>query len=401
MQPKVQSEPAARQNGGSRRVPLLSAGLKQTCERVLASGLYHTGLLSMARRLERTHELHSSANSSLPRLQRFADSKFGILCYHRVGTEGVPLFSRLEPAIFEAQMRYLKKHYRIVSLPQLCQELREGRQVVPTLAITFDDGYRDLYTQAFPVLRKYQIPATIYLIGRSMETGKAPWYDRIFVAFACAPGPTLELQMQELRQFELSTPALRNHAAWETVCFLRSIPNAQRQKWCADFDQRIKPRSDWLENRFLTWDQVRTMHRGGVFFGAHTMTHPSVSRLDSADFHEEFVHPKQLLEDGLDSPVQDFAYPFGRLSDVSSAAEAFLVRTGYRSAVTTMEGFNSSGANLHMLNRLQVGDGHSMSSFAFSVVRMFLEAPPKLHSPRETSIPDEHAPQTVCQRKAS
>jgi len=191
------------------------------------------------------------------------------------------------------------------------------------------------------------------------------------------------------------------NAAWETVCFLRSIPNAQRQKWCADFEQRIKPRPEWLENRFLTWDQVRTMHRGGVSFGAHTRTHPSVSQLDSTDFHEEFVHTKELLEGGLDAPVQDFAYPFGKLSDISSTVEDFLVRTGYRSAVTTMAGFNSSGANLHMLNRLQVGNDHSISSFAFSVVRMFVEAPPKLHSPRESSIPDQHAPQAVCQRNAS
>ncbi len=401
MPPKVQTEPGACQNGPSRRVRLPFAGFKQTCERVLASSLYYTGLLSMARRVERSHELRSSANSSLPRLQRFADSKFGILCYHRVGTEGVPLFSRLEPAVFEAQMCYLRKHYRIIPIAQLCQELREGRQVVPTLAITFDDGYRDLFTYAYPVLRKYAIPATIYLIGRSMETGEAPWYDRVFVAFACARRPTLEVQMQELRQFDLSTPTLRNNAAWETVCFLRSIPNAQRQKWCAEFEQRIEPRSDWLENRFLNWDQVRTMQRGGVFFGAHTMTHPSVSGLDSADFHEEFVHSKQLLEDGLDGLVEDFAYPFGRLSDVSCAAEDFVVRTGYRSAVTTMEGFNSSSANLHMLNRLQIGDDRSLSSFAFRVVRMFLEAPPKLHSRCEISIPDEHTPQAVGQRNES
>ena len=401
MQSNVQAEPASRQDGGSRHAPLLSASFKQACERVLATGLYHTGLLSMVRRLEQTYELRSSPSSPLPRLHQFAGSKFGILCYHRVGTEGVPLFSRLEPAVFEAQMRYLKAHYRIVPLAELCQELREGRQAVPTLAITFDDGYRDLYTHAFPILQKYQIPATIYLIGRSMETGEAPWYDRIFVAFAGAPGSTLELQMQELRQFDLSTAALRNNAAWETVCFLRSIPNARRKKWCADFERRIKPRSDWLENRFLTWDQVRIMQRGGVSFGAHTMTHPSVSRLDPADFIEEFVHAKQLLEGGLDRPVQDFAYPFGRLSDVSSAAQGFLARSGYSSAVTTMEGFNSSSANLHLLNRLQVGDDPSISSFAFSVVRMFLEVTPELQSSLETSTPDERAPQTICQGNAS
>ena len=66
-----------------------------------------------------------------------------------------------------------------------------------------------------------------------------------------------------------------------------------------------------------------------------------------------------------------------------------------------MEGFNSSSANLHMLNRLQIGDDRSLSSFAFRVVRMFLEAPPKLHSRCEISIPDQQTPQAVGQRNES
>jgi peptidoglycan/xylan/chitin deacetylase (PgdA/CDA1 family) len=389
MPPEPKTASAPNRTGVSRDNSASVGILKEKLQRAVANGLYHSGLLRMARRIEGTHEMISIGGARLPRLRRTPVSKFGVLCYHRVGTEGVPLFSRLAPAVFEAQMQYLKRNYRIVPLGQLCRELREGNQVTPTLAITFDDGYRDLYTYAFPVLEKYVIPATIYLIGRCMETGEAPWYDRIFVALAHARATTIELEMGALRQFTLSTPASRAAAAWEIVCHLRSLPDLQRQRWCSLFEQRISPPVGQLEGRMLNWEHVRAMQRGGVLFAAHTMTHPSVSRLDPAAFHEEFVVAKRVLEDGLDAPVEDFAYPFGRPADVSSEARDFLARSGYRSAVTTIEGFNSPGGDPYMLNRLQIGDDRSMAWFAFGVTRLFLEAPANPYSRHEAPLQDQ------------
>jgi peptidoglycan/xylan/chitin deacetylase (PgdA/CDA1 family) len=362
---------AGAESGSSAAV--VSKGFKDTCRRTIASVLYHTRLLHIVRRLESSHQLYSGPDSRWPKLSRFAGSKFGILCYHRVGTEGVPLFSRLEPRVFAAQMRFIKKHYRVVPLGQLCSELQEARLVKPTLAITFDDGYRDLYTHAFPVLQKYQIPATIYLIGRSMETGEAPWYDRIFAALSAAEGPALEVHLGSPCRFTLSSPAARAAAAWEIVCYLRSIPDSERRVWCADFEARVPVPERELQDRMLNWKQVREMQRGGVNFGAHTMTHPSVSRLSPSVMENEFKFSRQVLEQGLGGYVQDFAYPFGKPSDCGAVAEGYLLRSGYRSAVTTTAGTNTIGANLMALRRLQIGDDPSIPSFAFGIGRLFLE----------------------------
>ena len=171
MPPDAKLTPALGSNGSSG--PSLSARVKTAFKRGIAGALYHSGLVSVPRSIAKTYELEQVEGSFLPRIHRFSGSKFGILCYHRVGTQGVPFFSRLDPSVFESQIRYLRKSYRIVPLAQLCSELLEGRQVSPTLAITFDDGYRDLYTHAFPVLQKYGIPATIYLIGRCMQNWRS------------------------------------------------------------------------------------------------------------------------------------------------------------------------------------------------------------------------------------
>jgi peptidoglycan/xylan/chitin deacetylase (PgdA/CDA1 family) len=347
--------------------------LKEKCRGALAAGLHHTGLLGLMRRLAARHDLTFSRGSRLPRLRQRAIPKFGILCYHRVGVEGVPLFSRLDPVLFEEQMAYIRRHYRIVSLGELCRELEDGSPVSPTLCVTFDDGYRDLYRHAYPVLRKYDIPATIYLIGRCIETGEAPWYDRIFVALASLPADEIQVDIGSPRRLILSGQNERFTATWEIVCFLRSISDSERHRWCAAFEQRVNMPPEALMNRFLDWDQVRTMHRGGIFFGSHTMTHPCVSRLDGDELQEEIGESKRLLENRLGGPINDFAYPFGKPSDRSAAAEKFLKNCGYRSAVTTEYGINRPGANRFCLRRMQIGDGRRLSDFAFDLSRMFLE----------------------------
>jgi peptidoglycan/xylan/chitin deacetylase (PgdA/CDA1 family) len=348
--------------------------LKEKVRVLTATALHRTGLMRCVERLSDTHELRFAPESRVPALRRRTVPKFAILGYHRVGTKGIPLFSRLDPSEFEAQMRYLKKHYRVVPLEQLCRELREAQPVKPTIAVTFDDGYRDLYTYAFPVLQKYQIPATVYLIGRCMETGEVPWYDRIFLALKTAPGETLDVHLDATFRFKFQSAQDRVGAAWEIICYLRSIPDDRRRAWCAGFEKEIQLPEAELEGRMLNWDQVRALHQGGISFGAHTMSHPAVSQLEPSAFDMELRQSRRLLEEALGAPMPDFAYPFGKTTDQSPAAEEFLARCGYRSAVTTIEGYNTPNSNPFGLRRLQIDDADSISSFAFMLGRLFLES---------------------------
>ena len=355
---------------GKRRLTVKTR-LKTVLKRLAAAGLYHSRLLRVLQHIGRTHILVFDAGS--PRIQPFTGSKFVVLCYHRVGTQGFPSFSKLDPHIFEAQMRYLSRRYRIVPLSQMCREIRDKVQVQPTVAVTFDDGYRDLYTYAFPVLRKYRIPATIYLVGKCMETGEALWYDRIFAAVATLPAGHLEVDNAGRRVFVLDSETARQRAAWEIICYLRTIPDVQRRQWCSEFERQVGMPEGELSNRMLDWVQVKEMWCQGVAFGAHTMTHPSVARLDSVALEYELGESKRMLEEGLKEPIQDFAFPFGKPQDVSLSAVDSLKRYAYRSAVTTVEGVNSGGTDLFALRRLQIGDDPSLANFAFTLSRTFLE----------------------------
>ncbi len=353
---------------------LRPASFRHKCKRLLAGGLFHSQLLHLIRCAEGSRVLRFAPGSAVPLIRSFTGSKFGILCYHRVGVEGVPYHSRLGARVFESQMNYLKKHYRLVSISQMCRELEDRLVVPPTIAITFDDGYRDLYTHAFSVLRRLQIPATIYLIGECMQTGMVPWYDRIFSAVHSAPGPSLEFKLETTRTFKIHSPADRSSVAWELVCYLRSLDDTDRREWCRNFERSNPVREGELQGRMLDWQQVREMFQAGISFGAHTWTHPSVSRLSAGALDRELGDTKAFLEAALSTEIADFAYPFGKTADCSSSAESVLSKFKYRSAVTTAEGINSSGTNVLKLRRLQIGEDSSLPLFALAVAHMFFES---------------------------
>lgn len=351
---------------------------------LVIKGMQYTGALNLTRRVSRSYEILPGSLALFPRLRRVQTSKFVILCYHGIGESGNPLGSAPPRETFESQMRFLRQNYRIVSLDELYRELREDRTAEPAIAITFDDGYRSAYTIAFPILQEYRLPATIFLTFDSVATGQVAWYDRVFLAMAVAPSGELQLDLEGLWRFQLDSTEDRLRAALEVVAYLRTLPNAQRRECCVMLERRIGLPENALSSRVLTWDQIHTMQRAGIAFGSHTLSHPVVSQLTPAELEQELAESKRLLEEKLGSPVLDFAFPFGKITDCSAAAIQVLARCGYRSAVTTVPGVNTPHVNPYELRRLQVGENGSLARFAFDVNQAFL----KVDVPRVLNAPN-------------
>jgi peptidoglycan/xylan/chitin deacetylase (PgdA/CDA1 family) len=339
---------------------------------IIATGLHRTGGLRLLERVARSYEFRLAANSRRPHWSRVSTGKYVILCYHRVGTGGIPYYSELDAQEFEKQMRFLRSRYRILSLEQLVREIADSQSNGQGVAVTFDDGYRGLYTEALPILSKYQIPATVYLIGNAMETGEPAWYDKIFLALQVFPKNTFEIQLDTPRRFVFPTRESRIAAAVEIVTHLRRVPDAERRACCFALENQVVLPAGDLANRMLNWTQVKEMQTAGISFGAHTMTHPVLSRLELPEAERELRESKRLIEDRLQTPVLDFAYPFGHEHDCSADVERLAARCGFRSAVTTTWGVNRTGANPFALRRPQIGQEGSLSLFAFQMNQLFL-----------------------------
>lgn len=175
-----------------------------------------------------------------------------VLCYHSV--HPTKSFSSASPELFQAHLRWLKGHCNVINfrnIPSLVRDLSSGSR--PLVAITFDDGYADNYEYAFPLLVKYDIPATFFVTAGLIE--KDPCVIDRFV-------------------------------------YLR--------------------RSNLKEITPLTWQQIKEMKKTGMEIGSHTWRHPNLARLDPSSMEEELLRSKQVLEDRLEATVDLIAYPFGK-----------------------------------------------------------------------------------------
>jgi len=333
---------------------------------------YRTGLLNLLGPIFQRYEFYDRPGRRLPALRPVSQTKYSILCYHRVGTEGIPYYSTLAPDRFEAQMRFLHDNFRVISLGQLCYELEHPHVGRHGVAVTFDDGYSDLYTYALPILRKWEIPATIYLTVDCIETGEVAWYDRIFLGLLVAPGSVLELPIGSGNRVVLGSPQQRIALGAELVLALRRAPVVEREQFCRVLEQQVELPARELAGRMLSWKQVHEMRSAGIFIGSHTLSHPVLSSLGVEEIEKEVAESKRILESNLREPVLDFAFPFGTPDDYGPVAYAAVRRCGYRSAVTTTWGTNTPGADMYSLRRLRLGDEQHVAKFGLQIHREFL-----------------------------
>ena len=220
-----------------------------------------------------------------PALRRLHDRGRGtltILAYHRVtpiARPGEPFDVELvsaTPEAFDAQMRYLRENMQPVSLTRVAQQIAGGDPLPPdAVAVTFDDGFTDVYDHAFPVLRQYGIPATVFAITENVETGEPFWFERAAALMARLDPHSLRIDeiaeaLPAGADLDTRTASLRQlHAA------LKTVPNARRKQlftqWAQDFPLQLGHRGSEI-GWPLTWDQIHEMAAANIEFGSHTVT---------------------------------------------------------------------------------------------------------------------------------
>lgn len=278
-----------------------------------------------------------------------------ILRYHRVNNNCDPFFKALPVSQFKVQMQYLARHFQFLSLDQLASTQAPSRGDRPCVAVTFDDGYRDNFVHAFPLLREMQIPATIFLTTGYIDTGKLAWYDEVRLAFKLTSRPRISLQSIGGPSASLGTEQGRLQAMELTLSWLRNIDNASRLLRLPELFKHLRVTGQLiLPATMLGWNEIRQMNKAGMEFGAHTVTHPVLGTLPISRLQDEILGSKTTLEDRLQLPVRHFAYPFGKPSDLCGNAKQVVQAAGFQTAVTTIPGLNLPGQDLLELKRLSL-----------------------------------------------
>ena len=293
-----------------------------------------------------------------------------ILIYHRVSSEKMEWLrsSAISPSLFEWQLRYLKTNYQIISLEDLQSYLVDGSPLPNNAAvITFDDGYKDNFSYAFPLLKKHEIPATIFLTTEPLESGKLLWFDEL--AFKLWHSLSDRLEIEGLGLIRLPTDhRKRETAIMRIIDYVRHLPPLCQNMILAKISKKTRNEipKDLGCQIMLSWDEVRKMSKNGIKVGAHTITHRLLNMMSNEEATREIMESKRIIESQLQQEVKSFSYPNGRYNeDIIKAVQL----AGYKAAVTTVPKLIDLKTRPFELGRIL--PGWNQNSFCFFVSGLF------------------------------
>jgi peptidoglycan/xylan/chitin deacetylase (PgdA/CDA1 family) len=281
--------------------------------------------------------------------------RLSILIFHRVLAQTDPLFPDVPTAFeFEQRMRWVSDWFNVLPLAQAVDMLFAGTIPSRALAITFDDGYADNEEIAAPILKRLGLSATFF-VSTGFLDGGCMWNDRVIEAIRGCEDSHIDLRELGLQDFALDSRAARRHAI-ESI--LTDIKHHEQTKRQAIADAIIAAAGHPpLPRLMMRPDQVRAMRAHGMDIGAHTVTHPILTRLDGAAAHHEMRDGKRTLESLLGEPVVLFAYPNGvPLRDYSCSHVAMARDCGFKAAVSTAWGAGSMRSDRFQLPRFTPWD---------------------------------------------
>jgi peptidoglycan/xylan/chitin deacetylase (PgdA/CDA1 family) len=280
-------------------------------------------------------------------------SKPLILMYHRIADEPIdPWGLAVSPAHFEEQLDVLRRTRRPLPLAEFMGMLDAGSLPPDAATLTFDDGYADNLTAGLPRLAAAEVPATVFLATGFIDRCEPFWWDELarFILHENAP-KSFEVEIQgRLITFELDSessagegahmpdgPKDRRSALEALYEPLRHLDDEGRRAIMIKLRSIFSAHNDCISlGRAMTSQEVRMLATSGlVKIGAHTVTHPSLPRLEASACHREVAQSKIACEAIVAAPVAAFAYPYGEFN--TKVREA-VKNAGFAMACTSRRG---------------------------------------------------------------
>jgi len=256
---------------------------------------------------------------------------------------------------FEQHLKLYLKYGTPISLKDLlCKERLPSSPIV----VTIDDGYKNNYDLGFPVLKKYNYPATIFLTTRFIDRKLFLWTD--WLEFIALNASNVDIKMElnkEVISFNLGEAEVRNNVVRHLKSVLKNMPINIIISFLYELQERLKVKYDWEEIpeelQPLSWKQIREMQESGlVSFGSHTASHAILSKCDEETQKFEILESKNRIEEKLNKTCTMFAYPNGKVEDYTERIIELLRKANYSLAVTTNSKYNNStGYDSFKLNR--------------------------------------------------
>ncbi|MCA9500472.1 MAG: polysaccharide deacetylase family protein [Nitrospira sp.] len=298
-----------------------------------------------------------------------------VLNYHRIGT---PAGNRFDDKTFSAneqefrtQLEYISGKFDLMTLEECVQSAdRKFPLTKPSVMITFDDGYKDSYDLALPILREMGIPATFFVSTDYISRRRLPWWDWIAYLIKKASGTAIKMDYPTSLNFDFSETG-RSGVIQELLVIYKRHPNLDTERFLTHLEERCGFKGDCnaiIGDLFMSWDEVVELTKNGMSVGSHTCSHPLLSKLTETEQRQELVSSKNEIESHLNQECSSLAYPVGSPPPPSGAFSELTKRiakeVGYRIAFSFYGGINRTAhADPFDIYRIGVNYLDSLSLF--------------------------------------
>lgn len=329
---------------------------RRTIELLFSAFLFYSGLLFLYLKL--------------PRNRR----KIPILLYHEIGNADSCLYDGIyvRPEYFARQLEYLVKHYHTIFMDTLVKGLK-GKVRLPDLPvlISFDGGYKGLYKYAFPLLKKYNTPAVIYLITGAMD-GKLPWERSLYYSLSMTSKTELTISGKTFKKvFSLDSSSERRRVYNEIREIINIYPPETRERALDKVVEDLEVSRDGIcPALFLNWEEIKELSASGLIeIESHTINHYRLTRIPEEEAKKEIEESKQRIEQELSQPVAHFCYPDGLFSD---KIKQMVKTAGYETGLAVSshdgtKGLNTTHEDLYELKRIYISNQPFCCVFAAQV----------------------------------
>lgn len=314
-----------------------------------------------------------------------------ILMYHRVLTPEERCRSSSHPAImvdretFAAQMALVKRRFKVLSLKEFADRMERK---IPfddsSCLITFDDGWTDNFTNALPILRKYELPAVVFLPVNFIGRNRIFWQEAlvhllVLAVMTARREPAREARLRDLLDpvglgeiLDLRSDDPRSQVIEVTSKNRKGLTPSLVDTTLANLRSELRVENGDIEgtDSFLDWEQVDRMSRQGIEFGGHGAEHRLLSQLSIEEAREEIQLSKEVIDLRLKGAIPTFSYPRGYWTPLVAG---LVKASGFRLAFLAQGRSVSCDDDRFTLQRINICQAatESMPMFLARVVGLF------------------------------
>jgi peptidoglycan/xylan/chitin deacetylase (PgdA/CDA1 family) len=263
---------------------------------------------------------------------------------------------------FDWHMKLVKRVFHPITIDKVAEVCGTNGCPSRAVVVTFDDGYADNYSEALPILKKYEMPAAIYLAVEALESGYM-WNEAVASLIQEMQGPSLDLTGFELGVYPIASFSDREIAIADVIERMKPLKTEIQKdivKYITDHYGQVK-----TPPQMLSASQLKNLAEERLItLGCHTLTHPMLSQIGIKEAENDISASKAALEEITSAPVKHFAYPYGKYGEHFHAEHVNLIaKLGFKTAVTTDWGAVSNTSSRYMLTRFTPWDNSPLKFY--------------------------------------